>query len=206
MQHGHPSLRHSSKIKGASLGRQGGGEARSTGEAGECLRREVALVRERRKEGDRDPGDWREPTNTDYGSEIPDSVACVMWSPESCGVGWRSPCRATLSADSTPHNPCMDPARARPLGRGRKPNRRLVESGTVRLSRARLHAPKHSCARIGWPGCSRDCSPHGGEGHGFGWLIDGMCMRPPVSCRRPRSCIRGCPRNAASGAGQGFRS
>ena len=59
---------------------------------------------ERRKEGDRDRGDRREPTSPDYGSEIPDGATCVMLSAELCGVGRRSPSLATLSADLTPHN------------------------------------------------------------------------------------------------------
>ena len=50
-------------------------------------------------------------TSPVYGSEIPDGVACVMWSAELCGVGQRNHCRATSSADLTPHKSCMGPAR-----------------------------------------------------------------------------------------------
>ena len=63
------------------------------------------------RKGGRDRGDWRKPTSPVLGSEIPDGVACVMLSAELFGVGRQGPCRATLSADLTPHKSCMGPAR-----------------------------------------------------------------------------------------------
>ncbi len=50
--------------RGTGRAGQGGGEARSTGEAGSCRWREGASVRERCRQEDRTDGDWREPISS----------------------------------------------------------------------------------------------------------------------------------------------
>ncbi len=50
--------------RGTGRAGQGGGEARSTGEAGSCRWREGASVRERCRQEDRTAGDWREPISS----------------------------------------------------------------------------------------------------------------------------------------------
>ena len=52
------------------MGRQGGGEAWSTGEAGECRRREGASGREERRKGDRSLGAWSKAPSSGNGSEL----------------------------------------------------------------------------------------------------------------------------------------
>lgn len=60
----------------ASLDRLGSGEARRTGEAGECRPRERVSVREERREGGKDARDRRGPDGTGYGSATPEGVEC----------------------------------------------------------------------------------------------------------------------------------
>ena len=80
------------------------------------------MVREGRREGGRNDGDWRESISPDFGSETPDGVACGSEAsprPSRCG-GWDARARATwrprwwlgrkLGAESGKTCACRTPA------------------------------------------------------------------------------------------------